>query len=205
MHYLLAAVLSNLSYAIADNTNGVVAQKNKPLSVAIWAAIFAVVIFFIPLVIFFQHEIARLTFESVLWILGTGVLVALGYLCFISGMNKGSVTLTGVIGGSFPAVTTVIALLLFQEQVSLFQILAILVIILGIILSSMQGNPSTLLRDIKSPSLLFALGAFFLWGLYFALIRIPVEQVGWFLPQYGSSVIGIPLYILIAQLSGESR
>ncbi|HSH31843.1 MAG TPA: DMT family transporter [Candidatus Saccharimonadales bacterium] len=205
MNHILAAVLSNLSYALADNGNGLAAKKNSSLKVAVWAVIYGIAIFFIPMILFFGHEIARLNLANILWILGTGSILALGYLCFVTAMSKGSVTLTGVIGGSFPAVTTLTALLFFGERVTASQAFAIAVIFIGVALSSLEGSIKTLDRDIKSLSLLYALGAFFLWGIYFAVVRIPVERVGWFLPQYGSSIIGLPIFLLIAKYSGQKN
>ncbi len=205
MHYILAAVLANLSYALADNGNGLIAKKNSPFKVAIWATIFALGLFLLPLLLFFGDDVARLTPTSVAWVLGTGVLVGLGYLSFIMGMSKGSVTLTGVIGGSFPVVTTLTALLFFGERVSLGQAGAIALILVGVALSSLEGSVRTLIRDIRSSALLFAFGAFFLWGVYFAVVRIPIERVGWFLPQYGANLINLPLFLLIARKAGERQ
>jgi len=203
MNDILAAILSNLSYAFADNANGLVAKKNSALKIATWVSLFGLVVFSVPMLIFFQDEIARLSVVNVAWILGAGLIVALGYLSFVMGMTKGSVTLTGVIGGSFPAVTTLTALLFFGERVSLLQACAISAVLIGVALSALEGDARNLIRDIKSSALVYAFGAFFLWGIYFALVRIPVEQVGWFLPQYGSIVVGFPLYFYLARRSGE--
>jgi uncharacterized membrane protein len=42
-----------------------------------------------------------------------------------------------------------------------------------------------------------------LFGLFFALVRIPVDRVGWFLPAYAGNFIGVPLYVFIARRLGE--
>lgn len=203
MNYILAAVLSNLSYALADNSNGLAVKKNSSIKVAVWAVLFCIVIFFVPMILFFGQEIEKLNFLNILWILGTGLLSSLGFLSFVTGMSKGSVTLTGVIGGSFPAITTLTALLFFKESVSTAQAFAISVILIGVMLSSLEGSVKTLLHDIKTSALLYAFGAFFLWGIYYALVRIPVERVGWFLPQYGACITGLLTFVLIARYTGE--
>jgi len=61
----------------------------------------------------------------------------------------------------------------------------------------------TLLRDIHQSSLLWAFAASLLFGLFFALVRIPVQRIGYFLPAYAGNLIGIPLYVLIAHAFGE--
>lgn len=132
------------------------------------------------------------------------LLVELGYLCFLTGMNKGGVTLTGVIGGSFPAVTTVLALVFFHESITGLELLAIGVILLGIILSPMQGTFKDILKGVRTSGTIFAFGAFILWGVYFALIRIPIESVGWFLPQYFSTIAGVALYYVLSKITKDT-
>ena len=60
MNYLLAAAITNLSYAVSDVANGVILKRDSPLKVATWVAIFALAIFFVPMLIFFRDELDRL-------------------------------------------------------------------------------------------------------------------------------------------------
>ena len=39
-------------------------------------------------------------------------------------------------------------------------------------------------RRILDRSVALALCAMLIWGVYYAFIRIPVEEIGWFLPSY---------------------
>jgi transporter family protein len=205
MPYILAAILSNLSYALADNASGLVAKRNGPLKVALWSAMVGTLVFALPLFLFFQSEIAKLTWSSIAWILGTGAMVALGYWTFITGMHKGSVTVTGVVGGSFPAVTTIVTLLFFHELISWLQAIAIIIILVGIVFSSISTNFSRFRSEFHSSSIVYAFVTFLLWGIYYAIIRIPINQVGWFLPQYGSNIIALPIFLLIGHFSGEEN
>src|SRR6185295_3641939 len=107
------------------------------------------------------------------------------------------------ITGSFPAVATVAALVFFGERLSWGQGAAIAVIIAGVLVSALQGKVRTLFADIRASSLLWAFAAALLFGLFFALVRIPVERVGYFLPAYGGNVIAVPLYLFIAKRVGE--
>jgi len=198
MSPILSAIFSNLSYAIGDNCNGWLSKKNSPLKIAFWATLFGIVIFLIPAVIFFGDEFSKLTVSNTIQMLAINVLGNIGYLSFIYGMSRGSVTVTGVVGGSFPAVTTLVALIFFGESISSFQGLAVALIIFGVILASMSGKLSEFSKQLKTSGTLFALGAFFFWGVYFALVRIPIEKVGYFLPQYTSSYIGTLMFALLA-------
>lgn len=205
MNYILAAILSNLSFALSDNVNGLLSKKNKPLQVTLWTSLISTVLFFIPAITIFSGELSKLTARSLFFMLFINLLINLGFLCFITGMQKGSITLTGVIGGSFPAVTTLVAIIFFGEKVSSLQLLAVTVVIIGVALSSMTGEAKNMLKDIKSSGTLFAVATFFLWGIYFALIRIPVEEIGWFLPQYTASIVGLILFFIIAKLGKNKK
>ena len=203
MPYLLAAAITNLSYAVSDVANGLILRRDSPLKVSVWVAIFAPAIFFVPLVVFFRDELGRLTVLNTLIMLSISTLGLTAYFCFLTGMKRAGVTLTGVITGSFPAVATVAALVFFGERISGLQGAAIAVIIAGVLLSSLQGNVRTLLRDIHQSSLFWAFAASLLFGLFFALVRIPVQRIGYFLPAYAGNLIGVPLYVLIARALGE--
>jgi drug/metabolite transporter (DMT)-like permease len=155
------------------------------------------------MVVFFGDEVARLDVVNVILILAISCIGLTAYFCFLTGMQRAGVTLSGVITGSFPAVATVAALVFFRERITAGQGAAIAVIVFGVLLSALQGEVRTLFADIKRTSLVWAFAAALLFGLFFALVRIPVDRVGWFLPAYLGNVIGVPLYVLIARRLGE--
>ena len=203
MHYLLAAAITNRSYAVSDVVNGLILRKDSPLKVSAWIAIFALGIYFVPMLLFFRDELARLTVVNVLLIFAISSLGLTAYFCFLTGMQRAGITLGGVITGSFPAVAAVAALVFFGERISGGQAVAIVVIIAGVLLSSLQTRVRLLFHDIRRTSLVWSFASALLFGLFFAFLRIPVERVGWFLPSYGGNVIAVPLYVLIGLRLGE--
>lgn len=203
MNYLVAAFITNVSYAVSDVVNGLILRRDSPLKVSVWVAIFALAIFFVPMLVFYQDELARLTLLNVVLILSISSLGLTAYFCFLTGMQRAGVTLSGVITGAFPAVAVVGGLVFFRERINAGQGAAIAVIIFGVLLSSLQGEVRKVFGDIKRSSLVWAFAAALLFGLFFALVRIPVERVGYFLPAYGGNLIGVPLYLLIARRVGE--
>jgi drug/metabolite transporter (DMT)-like permease len=203
VHYLLAAAITNMSYAVSDVANGLILRRDSPLKVSIWVAIFALAIFFVPMLVFFRDDLRLLTPLNALLVLSISSLGLTAYFCFLTSMQRAGVTLGGVITGSFPAVATVAALVFFGERITGAQGGAIAVIIGGVLLSALQGKVRTLIADIRASSMLWAFAAALLFGLFFALVRIPVERVGYFLPAYGGNVIAVPLYLFIARRSGE--
>lgn len=203
MNYILAAIFSNLSFAIGDNVTGLLARKNKPLQLGFWSASVALAAFLIPALTIFSHELSNMTPANVAGMLAINVLVELGMLFMMIGMVRSSVTLTGVVAGSFPALTTILSLVFFGERVGVLQALAIAAVLIGVVLSSMHGLARRLLKDLHSSGAIFAFGAFTCWGVYFALVRIPIEQIGWFWPQYSATAVGILTFIIIAMFTKD--
>lgn len=201
----MAALLSNLSYAVSDNLNGFLSRRNSALKITLWGSLFGGLIYAIPAYLFFRHDFARIDSSALLWTLGTTLLLELGYVFFLIGMRKGSVVLTGVIGGSFPAVSTVTALIFFNETLNLGQALAVILVLVGIALSSMHGKLRKTLSHIKASALVYAFLAFLFWGVSFAIIRIPIEKVGWFVPQYFSNFVGIVIALAAAYFMRERK
>jgi uncharacterized membrane protein len=85
MNYILAAIFSNLSFAIGDNFSGLLMRKNKPLQVAFWSALVAAVLFAVPAVTIFGDEMRHMNPGNVALMLGLNVLVELGVLSFLAG------------------------------------------------------------------------------------------------------------------------
>lgn len=201
MSYIFAAILSNLSFAITDNLSGILSKRNKPLQISLWSALVSILVFAIPAFTIFYSEFSKLTFGNTAAIVGLALLVNMGFFCFITSMNKGSVTLGGVISTSYPALATILAVIFFDEQITLFQTVAIALVIIGVSMSMVNGRLNDATKDFKSAGTIFALAALLLWGFYSAFIRIPIEQVGWFVPDYIVSIVGVILFFGIAIIS----
>ena len=198
MNYILAAIFANISLALTDNLSGLLSKRNKPLQLAFWSSLISLAIFFIPAITIYSDEFSKLTIENVALISGLSLLINFGFLCFITSMKRGSITLSGVIATSYPALTTILAVIFFGEKIGILQIIAITIVVVGVSMSSMSGKAKNMLKDIRTSGTLFALVTLVLWGTYSAFIRIPVEQVGWFLPEYILCINGAIVFVLIS-------
>jgi transporter family protein len=205
LNYIAAAAVTNVSYACGNTANGVVVKRNSGIKVATWTSISGLVVFLVPMLLFFRTELSRLTLVNIALTASISCLGLSAYACFLTGMQRGSVTVAGVITGAFPAIAAIVALLLFGERITLAQAVLIGVIVGGALLASCEDDFRVVLRGIRSSSLIFPFAAAVLFGFYFALVRIPVERVGWFVPQYGANIVGVPLYLFYAKRLGESE
>ena len=201
---VVAAGVTNVSYACGNTATGVAVKRNSGIKVALWTAIAGLVVYLAPMLVFFRGELARLTPVNIALIGSISLLGLTAYACVLTGMQRGSVTLAGVITGAFPAITTIVAIALFGERLTIAQGVVIAVVIGGALLAASEQRFRDVFRGIRGSSLVFPFAAAVLFGFYFALLRIPVHRVGWFVPQYAANIVGVPLFVIYAKRLGES-
>lgn len=204
MSYLLAALLTSLSFAILNNLNGIISRKTSALAFSLWANIFGVILF-LPLVLL----VSDFDISDNLGYIGLSALLAvcvnLGFLAFITAMRKGSITVTGVIGGSYPAVATLIGLFAFSNDVDMPELLAIILILAATTLSVLNTKPRLFIRNLGTSGAIYAFAALLLWGVFYGFIETVVEPLGWFFPVYLAYVVGLVLFSVIAIARGETK
>ncbi len=203
MNPVLAAFLANVSFAVSDIVIAVlIKHHNSSLRISFWKSILTLVLFS-PMLFFSRGELQSMTFYEWFQILGLGIVLAFGSLFFVRGLADGNAILGGVIGGSFPAVSALVAVFFFGETLAVIEVGAIGMVLCGVLLSSLSAGLSPTSQS-KGTPIWYSLGALLLWGVYFALIDIPVENVGWFLPQYLSFVSLSVVYLAMIKFSKET-
>lgn len=106
---------------------------------------------------------------------------------YFKALESGNASLVGTISGSFPVVTVPLSILLFAEKLSSLQLIAIILVIIGLIFSSLnlaEIKKRNLGNLVKDKNIRYALLTCVLWGIYWTLIRIPIEKIGWFWASY---------------------
>ncbi len=107
-----------------------------------------------------------------------------GTIAYYKGLKVGNRSLVGAISAAFPSVTVVLSILILREKVNANQLGAVGLVLLGIILSTFD-LPAILKGKVKiNNSVLFAIVAMICWGAAFAFVKIPVQKIGWFWPNY---------------------
>jgi len=116
--------------------------------------------------------------------LGDGVLAAVScmvgtvaYLCFFESMMDGQVAIVGTISAAYPALTVIGALVFLPETLTVIQGMALVAIIGGVVALSYERNPGGE-HAMPRRSLLFALLAFALWGVWGLTSKIAVNAIG---------------------------
>ena len=196
MPAIFFAFVSYFSWGIGDILTVVVSRKIGALSTYFWFQSLALIvgIFLSP---FFLKDLSGLTLDILLLNVGLAAILVIGSLSFDYGLKIGNASLVGTISASFSAVVVILSIFFLKESISQSQILAILIILAGVVLSTL--NLSDLLngKTKVGKGELFALITMVAWGIYFTFIQVPVLHIGWFWVSIISGVTGIALVCLV--------
>ena len=115
--------------------------------------------------------------------LGLGAINAAAAYSLFKGFEVGQLSIIAPIASSYPALTTVLAVMLLNEKMSETRFAAILAILVGIVLVSVQRrDPKTLDRKRLAVGVGYAIVAFLALGFTFFALKFVVGELGAFLP-----------------------
>lgn len=125
----------------------------------------------------YWHEDVVMTLSDGILALGSCVVGVVGFLCFFESIMDGQVSIAGTISAAYPALTVVGALMLLSEALTSVQAIGVAAIIGGVIVLSYEPNPGSP-SAMPRRSLVFALLAFGLWGLWSLTSKMAIDRVG---------------------------
>lgn len=114
--------------------------------------------------------------------LGLGAINAAAAFSLFKGFEVGRLSIISPIASSYPALSTVLAVLLLNEHVSMIRFAAILAILTGIVLVSIQRPSERLDKRQLAAGVGYAMVAFFALGFMFFALKLVVGNLGAFLP-----------------------
>lgn len=198
MQAIIFALISYFTWGSGALFEAVAARKINSFSLIFWSYLFSATI----LLFYGFSQTALLntaTFGTILVIILLGLVITVGSLFYFEGYKSANRALVGTIAQSFPAVTVVLSLIFLGEKTSFLQTMAILIIFFGMFLSMFN------LTDIKkifsnfNKGILFAFIAMVSWGTFFTFIKIPIDRIGWFWPNYITFLL-FPLIFIYTKL-----
>lgn len=197
---ILFALITYLGWGIGDIFVTKATRKIGAFSSAFLGFVIAFILnsFYIP---FALSDLNKFTPSSLLISIILAVLVPIPVIAFYEALRVGNAALVVTITSAFAAVSVLLSMIFLDEKVSLNQGVFIMVIFLGIILSSVDLKQLKGKNFLLDPGVPFAILATILWGVFFAFIKIPIKQVGWFWPGY-ISVLGFPLMLIFKKIKG---
>ena len=127
----------------------------------------------------------------------SGVVSALSFLGFNEALRIGNASIVGAVAGSFGAVVVVFSLLFLKETLTTFQLVGIVVIFIGILLTMLNLNEIKKGQLFNNKGFYLSLLVMLGWGAYHTFIKIPVRQIGWFWPGFIAIITGSVIFILL--------
>lgn len=182
MNPIFFALVSYFCWGIGDIFLTVTTRKLGGLSTTVWSLFLRLIIFsfYLPFTVVYLKE---LNLSLLLIILAIAIVGLIGMVAFNEGLRVGNAALVGTIAAAFPFITVLLSLIFLKERLTVQQTITIFIIFIGIVLSSLD------FKLLKKKKILhkgvgLALIAMFSWGIWFAFIKIPIQKIGWFLPNY---------------------
>lgn len=136
--------------------------------------------------------------DGVWYAVASGVAITAGALMYFKGLSLGPVGLVSPLSASYPLITTLVALVIFHAHPSGIQLLAILMIMVGVMAASgilsMQGFSNRKLE--RGP--LLGLCTAVAWGAGYALASQAISRLGWQLAsliEFGAMALAFGVFI----------
>lgn len=198
MTAIFFALISYLGWGAGDVSGAVVSRKLGAYSTSLWAYFLGWIFlgFLIPSRL---SDLQHLTPNILVLNLILGLIGVVSTLAFNEALRVGNASLVGTIASSFSALVVIFSIIFLGENINVLQSVAIFVIFIGIILSTLDIEQIKG-RNLKlNKGIILALLTMLIWGLYFTFIKIPVRQIGWFWPAY-ISLSMFPVVFLLTKL-----
>jgi len=202
---ILSGLLSMFGWGTSDFLAAKSSRRIGYLLTYFWTQLVA----FLIALIYFWIKLPTLNINNIpqylIFLLPAGFLFLVGTLAFYKGLTEGQVSLVSPIGASWAMITVVLSVVFFKEVLQTNQIVAIILIISGIILVSvnlkelLKIKRLTLLGGIKE-----GLIAMLAWGISLFLM-VPVSKaLSWFLPVFALKLFGLLFLVIYTMFSKKS-
>lgn len=180
---ILFALLALFGWGVGDIFVALASRKIGAIQTYFWGSLFGVILtsLYIP----FAGGITSL--QMFLLAVLLNIFITFANLSYFRGLEVGNASLVGTIAGSFSIITVFLSIVLFRETVSWLQFLGILLAVAGVILASFDIRQFRKLGRkgiFSDKGVFFGLFTMIIWGIYFAMIRIPAQKIGWFWTGY---------------------
>lgn len=179
----MAIIIGVLSLLFLGISTGLIAKPSKQIGgirALLYSRFVTALVALLAFFIFFEES--KFSLKYMLIAFGVGTLGYIGVAAFYKGLSAGKVGIVAPIANSSSFITIILASFIYGQKISGFQFLAIALIIIGVILISINFADFKIksLFD-KSSGIVFGFIAMFFWGVTFALLKIPVDELGPFL------------------------
>ena len=167
---LVSGIIVMLCWGIGDFLASILTKKIGTIKTMFVNNVFWLIIS-IPLAFYiYFNNLIKITWIDFFLICLSSFIDIFAVYNFLKSLEFGEVTIVSPISSAYSLITVILALLLLNETLSLLRLVSILIIIIGIILSSADLSKLKNLHTAKGVKQ--ALIAMVLWGIYFFILGI---------------------------------
>jgi uncharacterized membrane protein len=133
---------------------------------------------FLLVYILFLHPPFEVTTRGLVYVLAGDLAISFGAIAFFKCLQAGPVSIVSPVSGSYPLITTLVALAVFHAHLTSKQIIGIVLVVVGVtVASEVLGVKQRVKKIGTGPAwaILTALG----WGVGFALLSQSIAELGW--------------------------
>jgi drug/metabolite transporter (DMT)-like permease len=184
MGVYIFALISYFAWGAGVFFEAIVARRLPPYSLLFWSLLvsFLLSTLYLPYAIpYLSGYTAGLLVINIVLTFGC---IGIGSLLYYEALRIENRALVGTIASSFPITSVLLSVLFLGERITLIKGMAILLIFAGLLLSGTDWQGVTKKKFSLTKGVLLAFITMLLWGIYFAFIKLVVQKVGWFLPNY---------------------
>ncbi len=172
-----------MGWGVAIFFEAIANRKTKNFIVLFWMELFGLVLG----LFYFFYKFSSFNFNLIYYYLPQIAIIALlqifAYLSFYKGLAKAQVSLVSSIAACWGLVTATLGIIFLKETLKINQTLAILFIVVGIILTSININDLIANKKIKLlTGVKEGLMAMAGWGISLFMLASLTKTMGWFLP-----------------------
>ena len=199
---ILFGIISMIGYGLTDVLSSILTKKDSAIKLTFWYFLLSgIILAFMSVLLFGFPKISNS--EAILLTI-TSFLSVFGLLAFFKSLKVGKLSIVAPISGSWSIITVLIGVLFLNEALSTLQILGVILIILGTILTSFKLKDMLNLKlDKLVPGSGYAIMAMLIWGVFYAAVGILSKQLGWLYPIFivtlGSAIL-LLIYSLIKRV-----
>jgi len=183
MQAIIFAFVAYFAWGVGMAFEAIAARKIEAKSFSFWGFVlgFFLSSLYAPFVL---YELKNISLGLIGFCYLIGFFILLGTIIYYQALKKGNPSLVGTIASSFPMVTVVISIVFLKEKINLFQIIATMIIFIGLVFTMLNFDEINKKKFKLNTGVFLAFLTMLCWGVYSSLIKIPISKIGWFWPNW---------------------
>ncbi len=195
MDSIIFALLAFFGWGFGDFFATTTSRKINSYSATFWNYVYSSI--FLSLFIPFTYKsLESLTLGVFLFNLLLGLIFVVSIICFREALSRGSSPVVVAIVNSYAVITTLLSVAIFQEKLTSLQWICIALVFTGLLFAVLDYEKLLEGKIHFGKGVFLAFITSIFWGIGFALIKIPVKEVGWFWPVYFAFIFFVPVIYL---------